>query len=286
MRFRSVHKVAWLSDEGDFLIPALRLPAAFLLALLAILGLSSQLGWIGQDWALLRHAPLLAPSAELLAGSNALGQNLGHRWLQALAGLWTTAVPAMLLALALALVLAWWASGRGPLRALAHGLIDLADAVPALLLLLALGFVLRGWTLGAVLVLALCLWPESVRLLELKLRTLRSADWWLQTRLSGAGVMRAIRVQLPPNVLPVLRDQAVLLFVLAVKTEVLLSFLGLRQGGSVSLGGLLTEGLQATAQGVWFPLLLPCCTLVFIVASALTLGRHTGPRAPANLRML
>jgi ABC-type dipeptide/oligopeptide/nickel transport system permease subunit len=265
-------------------MPDLRLPAALLLA---SLGLSTQLGWVGQDWALVLHAPLQAPGTELLLGSNALGQNLGHRWLQALAGLWTTALPAMLLALLLALLLAWWAAGRGPLRVLAHTLIDLADAVPALLLLLALGFVLRGWAFGAVLVLALCLWPESVRLLEIRLRSLRQSDWWLQAQLSGAGVLRMIFVQLPTNLLPVLRDQAVLLFVLAVKTEVLLSFLGLRHSESVSLGGLLSEGLQASAQGVWFPLLLPCCTLVLIVASALLLGGHGQQRgAQTNLRML
>jgi peptide/nickel transport system permease protein len=208
-------------------MPKLRTLAAAVLMLLAVLGLATALGWIGQDWALLLHPPLLPPGAQLWGGSNALGQNLGHRWLQALAGLWRTALPASALALVLAVVLAWWASGRGPLRALAHGLIDLADAVPALLLVLALGFVLRGWSLGALLVLALCLWPESVRVLELKLRAVRNCDWWLQAQLSGANLSRALWVQLPANLLTNLRDQALLLFVLAVKTEVLLSFLGM-----------------------------------------------------------
>lgn len=242
--------------------------ARALLLLFAALGGLAAAGWIGTDWLQIRLSPFALPQSDAWAGANALGQDLGARWLQALASLWRMALPACLLGLFVALLIALLASGRGLLAAAARLLIDLADSVPALLVVLALMLALQGWWWGSFIALAWCLWPESVRMLEVELRRVRRAEFWQAARLTGAGPWRTLRVQLLPLLWPMLRDQSALLLLLAIKTEVALNFIGIHTGHTVSLGGLLAEGLGAIAQGYWWPMLLPCFTLILLMFAA------------------
>ena len=81
--------------------------------LFALLGGLAAIGWIGQDWVRISLPAYAAPDWSAWAGANAIGQNLGQRWLQALASLWLLALPAALLALSLALLLDWLAAVDG-----------------------------------------------------------------------------------------------------------------------------------------------------------------------------
>lgn len=239
--------------------------ARALLLCLFVLGALAAVGGIGDDWARLTLPPHLPPgSAAAWLGSNALGQDLGARWLQALGGLWTTILPAAVAALGLALVLGWLAAGRTLPGIIARGTIDLADALPALLVALALLLAWRAGPAGVLLALAWCLWPDSVRTFEAEFRRLRAAPLWASTQLLGASPWRVLTRHALPLLLPLLRDQLVVLLILAIKLEAALGFIGAHQARTVSLGSLLAEGQAAAAAGDWWPLLLPCFTLLLL----------------------
>lgn len=245
-------------------------------ATLLLMGALARVGGLGQDWALMQHPPLLLPGGEHWLGTSLWGQDLGARWLQALGQVWSGALPAALIAVLVALMVAWLAAGHGMLSAVARSGMDLMDCVPTLLVLLALGFVLKGMPTAGLLVLGLCLWPESVRVLERGLRVLRHSAWWQQRSLLGAGWSQGGWRHWGPHLWNLLLPQVLLMGMLALKAEVLLQFLGAGSSQSVSLGSLLVEGLAATGQGAWWPLLLPCCTLVWLW-SGLLAARRAAP---------
>lgn len=246
--------------------------ALLVLTILFGLGALTVLGWIGQDWAALPHPPYLRPGSLAWLGSNALGQDLGARWLQALAGLWRTALPAAAGALLTATALAWWAAGRGVGGRMARGAIDLADAVPALLIALGLLLAWRGGTFGVALALFWCLWPYSVRQLEAECSRLRQSSLWAQVSVSGATPWRAWRRQALPLLKPLLRDQFVLLVLLAINLEVALGFIGVYSASGISLGALLAEGQSAVTAGHWWALVLPGFTLLLLAGGMIGLA--------------
>jgi peptide/nickel transport system permease protein len=246
--------------------------AAVVLLVLLGLGALAAIGLIGQDWASLPHAPGLPPGSTAWLGSNALGQDLGARWLQALASLWKSVLPAATGALLLSAALAWLAAGRGATGALARGGIDLSDALPALLVALALLLIWRGGPLGVVLALLWCLWPYSVRLLEAEFTRLRTSPLWASATLVGATPLDAWRTHALPLLRPLLRDQFIVLALLGVNLEVALGFIGVYNATGVSLGSLLAEAQSALSAGSWWPLVLPAFTLLLLAGGMIALA--------------
>jgi peptide/nickel transport system permease protein len=129
------------------------------------------------------------------------------------------------------------------------------SSIPYLLLLLALTFILGKGLFAIYIALGLTSWVEICRITRGEIIKLRERDFVAAARAAGAGSFRILFRHLLPNVMPILSVSASLLFVSAIKAEVILSFLGVGVQGEPSWGLMIADSrLELLGRGVWWQL--------------------------------
>ena len=243
-----------------------------LLATLAAIALAVGLGWLGADWDQSQAQQWSGPSLEHWFGTNRLGQDVLDR---ALVGLVTAFVVGGVVTLgsvalgALLGGLAGWRAGGLVDEALQY-LMGVLDSVPVYLLAVALAFSLGGGETAIILAMMLSFWTGTARLVRAEVTRLREREFVLSARAIGLPGWTILGRHLLPNTLHILLVQGTLTFVAAVKTEVILSFLGIGAQEGVSWGLMLAESTQDLLAG-HFGNFLAASLLLFLVLLGLNL---------------
>lgn len=154
------------------------------------------------------------------------------------------------------------------------------SAVPTLLLVLALALALGRGLVPVCLALGLATWVEVYRVVRAETRRLRRAPHVEAARALGASRTRILRRHVLPGLRAVLGVQFGLYFVQAVKTEVLLSFLGLGLAvDTPSWGAMIEHGRVDLPAGNWWTLAAAGVALAGLVAAVQVLAE-----TPADTR--
>ncbi|MHC4778888.1 MAG: ABC transporter permease [Planctomycetota bacterium] len=127
-------------------------------------------------------------------------------------------------------------------------------SIPGLLLILAWALVLGKGMFSVIVAIGFTSWVSMCRLIRGEVLKHRDREYVTAARALGAGNMRAIFVHILPNVLHLVIINFSLMFVYAVKSEVILSFLGVGVEGQPSWGIMIDEAKQELFQGVWWQL--------------------------------
>jgi len=127
-------------------------------------------------------------------------------------------------------------------------------SIPGLLLILGLALVLGKGMVSVILAIGFTHWVSMCRLIRGEVLKHRDREYVLAARALGAGNFRTIFVHILPNVLHLVIINFSLMFVYAVKSEVILSFLGVGVVGQPSWGIMIDEAKQELFQGVWWQL--------------------------------
>ena len=209
------------------------------------------LGARGQGWAAADGGRWQPPGAEYWFGTNVLGQDIFQR---ALFSVRTAFEIGLLVALASTALgaalgaLAGWHAGR-----LADGavlwLAGVLDSIPFYLFVAAVAFALRGQPWAMHLAMVATFWTTTARLVRAETLRLKSREFVLAARVIGLPGPLILWRHVLPNCGHILLVQATLAFVAAIKTEVVLSFLGLGVQDGVSWGLMLAESTQEVLAG-------------------------------------
>lgn len=221
------------------------------------------------------QGPLLAPpSGEHWFGTTKLGEDLFH---QTMLGLRRSLVIGLLVAvLSTGLAAAvGTAAGylAGPADRALTWLTDLLLVLPPFVVLAVLSPLLRGrsWLL-LVLLLAAFQWMLTARLVRSRTRVLRTEDYVVAARLTGASAPRVIGTHVLPAMAPLLLVDVTLNVAGAVLGEAGLSFFGFGvRPPDVSLGTLLAAGSESALTFPWL-FLCPAGVLVGLVLAVGYLG--------------
>ncbi|KAA9130926.1 ABC transporter permease [Marinihelvus fidelis] len=199
-------------------------------------------------------------------GTNRLGQDVFARAMGGAA----TAIKVGTLVTALSLLLGaaagaavGWRQG-GWVDTLVVWLMGVLDAIPFYLFAAALAFALGAGTLAMYAAMVLTFWTATARLVRAEVLRLRQMDYVASARAIGLPGWRIAGRHLLPNCRHLLLVQAVLTFVAAIKTEVILSFLGIGVRDGVSWGLMLSEATQDVLAG-HFGNFLAASLLMFIL---------------------
>ncbi len=199
-------------------------------------------------------------------GTNRLGQDIFARAIVGAATAFKVGMTVTLLSLLLGAffgVVAGWRPG-GWLDALVVWLMGVLDAIPFYLFAAALAFALGGGEAAMYTAMVLTFWTATARLVRAEVMRLRQLDYVASARAIGvAGPLIAVR-HLLPNCRHLLLVQAALTFVAAIKTEVILSFLGIGMRDGVSWGLMLSESTQDVLAG-HFGNFLAASALMFVL---------------------
>lgn len=147
--------------------------------------------------------------------------------------------------------------------------MDVLLAFPAIILALVLGLMLGKGRTAVILVIAIVLVPQVVRLVRARLVSELQREYVLAEVAAGATVWRVLGYHVARNVAGALVAYAVLALADAMIFEAALSFIGLGvQPPEPSWGNMLVQGQSLLASGAWWVALFPglalCLTILAI----------------------
>lgn len=216
-----------------------------------VIALGVWAGWWGGNWAETGAGRWLGPSAEHWLGTTILGQDIFAR---ALFSTRTAFEIGLVVALASTLLGGLFGALSGYF---AHTAVDslvlwlkgVLDAIPFYLFVAALAFALKGnpWAMHVAMIATF--WTTTARLVRGEVIRLKNLEFVEATRALGLPSYLIVIRHIVPNTLHVLLVQATIVFVAAIKSEVILSFLGLGVQDTVSWGLMIAESTTEIMAG-------------------------------------
>jgi peptide/nickel transport system permease protein len=238
------------------------------LAVVLIYGLTAagvMFGWWAGDWADV-GGPKWAPvSAEHWLGTNIIGQDIFSRAIYStrtafevglMVALGATFIGAFLGAVAGYFSVTW-------VDEIVIWLMGVLDSVPFILLVAAIAYSLQGspWAMHVAMIATF--WITTARLVRGEVIKLKSLEFVESAHAIGLGRFTIIVRHILPNTFHILLVQATISFVAAIKSEVILSFLGLGVKDGMSWGLMISESTFEVLAGYFNN---------FIAASVLMFG--------------
>ena len=222
-----------------------------IVALFGLLAMGVWFGFIGQDWAAATGERWEPAGPRFWLGTNLLGQDIFERAVYSVRtafeiGL-VVAVLSTLLGATLGSLAGWYA----------HGWVDgtvlwlkgVLDSIPFYLFVAAVAYALQGQAWAMHLAMVATFWTGTSRLVRAEVMKIRTREFILSARAVGLPDLLILLRHVLPNTLHILLVQGSLAFIAAIKTEVILSFLGLGVQNGVSWGLMLAESTQEVLAG-------------------------------------
>jgi peptide/nickel transport system permease protein len=218
--------------------------AAFAVVLLyALIALGVVFGLWAGEWADVTGPKWAPMSAEYWFGTNIIGQDIFAR------SLYSTRT-----AFEVGVVVAVGATALGALCGAIAGffsatwideiviwLMGVLDSVPFILLVAAIAYTLQGSPWAMHIAMVATFWIGTARLVRGEVIKLKSLEYVEAAHAIGLGRFRIIFRHILPNTTHILLVQATITFVAAIKSEVILSFLGLGVKDGMSWGLMISE---------------------------------------------
>jgi peptide/nickel transport system permease protein len=126
-----------------------------------------------------------------------------------------------------------------------------------------------------IIVIGVLLWAPTARIIRAQVKSVRERVYVQRARSIGAGHGRIIARHVLPQVAPLLAATTVLTVAVAIFDETFLSFLGLGDPSSVSLGKIIENAFQRTAisSGAWWAIVPPGIEVALLVLGCSLLGQ-------------
>ncbi|MBT8137558.1 MAG: ABC transporter permease [Gammaproteobacteria bacterium] len=208
-------------------------------------------GVLGQGWSDVTGPMWASPSREYWFGTNVIGQDIFERAIFStkvafevglVVAVLSTIVGAILGALA-GYFSGTWIDG------VILWLKGVLDSIPFYLFVAALAFALKGYAYAMHVAMIATFWTTTGRLVRGEVIKLRGFEFVEAARALGVPEMKIIFRHIIPNTFHILLVQATIVFVAAIKSEVILSFLGLGVKDGVSWGLMIAESTQEVLAG-------------------------------------
>ena len=196
---------------------------------------------------------LQGPSMDHLLGTDRLGRDTLSRLIYGVGIALSVALPAVLSALVIGLLLGIVAAWRGGLiDAVLVIVMDVLQAFPAVILALALLALLGPSLRNVIIVISIAFIPNYARVSRALVFSAKANQWVEAERALGASTLRIVFTHILPNILPPLLILMAMDIPSAIVIEAGLSFLGLGvQPPTPSWGAILSDGFQNIMQSPW-----------------------------------
>lgn len=208
-------------------------------------------GFLGQNWSAAGGGRWEPPGPEFWFGTNLLGQDIFERAVYSVRTAFEIGLVVSLGATALGAALgalAGWFSGSW-IDDIVLWLKGVLDSIPFYLFVAAVAYALQGQGWAMQVAMIATFWTTTGRLVRAEVLKLKSREFVLSARMIGLPTRLILWRHILPNTLHILLIQASISFIAAIKTEVILSFLGLGVHDGVSWGLMLAESTQEVLAG-------------------------------------
>ena len=222
-----------------------------IVAVYLLIAMGVWLGFVGQGWSVAEGGRWQPAGHEFWFGTNILGQDIFQRAIYSVRTAFEIGVVVSMASTVLGALLGGLAGWyhRSVLDGLVIWLAGVLDSIPFYLFVAAVAFALQGkpWAMHVAMIATF--WTTTGRLVRAEVLKLRGRDFVLSARVIGLPGLLILWRHVLPNTVHILLVQAGIAFVAAIKTEVILSFLGLGVQDGVSWGLMLAESTQEVLAG-------------------------------------
>jgi len=145
-------------------------------------------------------------------------------------------------------------------------------SIPYIMLVVAIAFILGKGLMTVYLCLGLTSWVSLCRLIRGEVMRHKDREYVQAAGAIGGGDMRKLFIHILPNVLHIVIINFSLSFQTAIKSEVILSYLGLGVQGRPSWGIMIDDAKLELARGVWWQLAAATLAMLIVVLAFNILG--------------
>ncbi|MCP4000855.1 MAG: ABC transporter permease [Gammaproteobacteria bacterium] len=255
----------WLKAARKFKRDRVGMWALFGVFIYAVIALGVVFGFWGGAWADVTGPKWAPVSAEYWFGTNIIGQDIFARALYSTRTAFEVGLLVAIGATALGAVfgaVAGFFSGTW-IDEIIIWVMGVLDSVPFILLVAAIAYSLGGSPWAMHIAMIATFWIGTARLVRGEVIKLKTLEYVEAAHAIGLGKVKIIFRHILPNTFHILLVQATISFVAAIKSEVILSFLGLGVKDGMSWGLMISESTFEVLAGFFNN---------FIAASVLMFG--------------
>jgi len=246
--------------------------AILCLAIISTYSLVALLAWLGviaSDYAAIGPDSYAAPSAKHFLGTDIFGRDVLLRTIQGTRIAISIGLVTSIIAIPIGVVLGAVAGYFGSfVDEVVVWFYTTVDSIPDLLKIIALSFVLGRGLFSVYISIGFTTWVGLCRLIRGEFLKHKERDYVHAASALGASHTRRMFVHILPNVFHIVLINFSLRFIIGIKTEVVLSYLGLGvEPGQPSWGVMIDDAKLELARGVWWQLVAATVAMFFLVLS-------------------
>jgi peptide/nickel transport system permease protein len=239
----TAHPSPWPRAVQRLLDDRTALAGLAVVAVFAGIAIGVWLGWWGGDWAATGPERWAPPSPQHWLGTTLIGQDILARAIASTATAFEVGLTVSIGAVVLGALLGTFSGylAHTPVDGIVLWAKGVLDSIPFYLFVAALAFALDGHPLAMHAAMIASFWTTTARLVRAETIRLKGQQFVEAARGIGLGTPAIVARHLLPNTMHILLVQFTIVFVAAVKTEVVLSFLGLGVQDGISWGVMIAE---------------------------------------------
>jgi peptide/nickel transport system permease protein len=205
--------------------------------------------------------------ASYLLGTDSLGRDVLSRLIYAARVAVVVGFVAALLAGAIGITLGLIAGSFGGwIDQATSRLIDVWMAFPPILLSIVLAAVIGAGLTSVILAIVVVDWTRFARIVRAETTVQLQRDYAMAARVIGLNRGQTLRLEILPNLVPLVVTLLAVEMGVAILVEVILSFVGISVAGDTpTWGGMIAEGRQIIYQSPWVMAFAIGCVIVSVV---------------------
>ena len=269
---RRVHQSLWSKAARKFTADRVGVSALAVVAGYLVIALGVWLGLWGQGWSDIAGGMWESPGRDYWLGTNVIGQDIFQRAVYSTKTAFEVGLSVAIASTALGAVLGalsgyFAGSWIDEVVLFCKGVLD---SIPFYLFVAAVAFALRGNPYAMHVAMIVTFWTTTSRIVRGEVIKLKNYEFVEAARSLGVNAGAIIRRHILPNTLHILLVQGTITFVAAIKSEVILSFLGLGVQDGVSWGLMIAESTQEVLAGQFNNFII-ASSLLFVLLMAFNL---------------
>lgn len=237
----------------------------------SVVAILAATGMIASDWAREVGQSNLPPSAEHWFGTDMFGRSVLAKVIRGTQIAMSVGLATSLIAIPIGVIL-------GALAGYFGGWVDdfitwlytTFSSIPNIMLLISITMILGKGIFAVYIALGLTSWVTLCRLIRGEVMKHKEREYVQAAGAIGGGHFRKLFLHILPNVTHIVIINTSLQFQFAIKSEVILSYLGLGVQGEPSWGTMIDDAKLELSRGVWWQL-AGATTAMFLVVLAFNL---------------
>ena len=239
----------------------------------SLIALLSATGLIAADWAQEVGTSNLPPSAEHFFGTDIFGRSVLTKVIRGTQVAMSVGLATSLIAIPIGVILGALAGYFGGwVDDIITWLYTTFSSIPNIMLLISITMILGKGLFAIYVALGATSWVTLCRLIRGEVMKHKEREYVQAATAIGGGHMRKLFLHILPNVSHIVIINTSLQFQIAIKSEVILSYLGLGVQGEPSWGTMIDDAKLELASGVWWQLAGATIAMFLVVLAFNLLG--------------